>query len=359
MEPNINQSNLVQTKLSPKFFFLSFGVLVTLITVVTSFLNLIFDTLNKKFPDALNGVYQYGYDTYQYEGIRTAIATLIIIFPVFLVLSYYWNKTAKGGLSHISEVIRKWMLYLIIFLSAIVAVVDLVTLVQYFLRGEITTRFIMKVVTTLLTIGVVGSYHLLLLRQKENLKIWMPKLFAVISLVIVVVGVGWSFTVIGSPSTQRAYGLDSRRVSDLQNIQSQVISYWQQKEKLPTKIEDLVDPLSYNSLPVDPEFEKGTTYTYKMNGKLTFELCATFSAKMPKGWTEYVNGGGIVPMYSGAVRDVSTSASPVSYPYPGGGGGANQSWDHEAGLTCFSRTIDPEIYKPYNPTSNVIPMKAQ
>jgi hypothetical protein len=35
-------------------------------------------------------------------------------------------------------------------------------------------------------------------------------------------------------------------------------------------------------------------------------------------------------------------ATSVAYP-----GSSNESWDHEAGKTCFERTIDPEIYKPY------------
>jgi hypothetical protein len=71
--------------------------------------------------------------------------------------------------------------------------------------------------------------------------------------------------------------------------------------------------------------------------KLTFELCAEFSLPMPKGWQEYNygKGGGIMPMMEG--RDMAVS----SYPY---GGGVNESWDHQAGRTCFERTIDKDIY---------------
>ena len=86
----------VQPKMTPKFFFLSLGVIVSLITVVASFLTLAFDVLDKKFPDALNAVYQYGYASYNYDAIRSSIATLIIVFPVFLLLSYLWSKTVKN-----------------------------------------------------------------------------------------------------------------------------------------------------------------------------------------------------------------------------------------------------------------------
>ncbi|MBP7846384.1 MAG: hypothetical protein KA007_03005, partial [Candidatus Pacebacteria bacterium] len=159
MEQEINKP-----KLSPKFFFLSLGVLVSLITTVTSFLNLAFATLDKKFPDVLNAVYSYGYNTYDFTAMRTSLATLIIFFPVFVILSYLWNKMKKSGIGHIDEIIKKWMLYLVVFLSSIVIVVDLVTLVQYFVSGEITTRFIYKVIITLLVALFVGFYYVLELK---------------------------------------------------------------------------------------------------------------------------------------------------------------------------------------------------
>ena len=64
---------------------------------------------------------------------------------------------------------------------------------------------------------------------------------------------------------------------------------------------------------------------------------------MQKGWQES-NYGGIVP--TSAVR-VDNSVS--SYPYPGG---VNQSWDHGVGRTCFTRTIDTEMYPPISKIKN-------
>ena len=84
---------------------------------------------------------------------------------------------------------------------------------------------------------------------------------------------------------------------------------------------------------------------------MKFELCATFSLPMPKGWQEYQNyygGGGIIPMETKidsdmAVSDVATSVI-YPYPYPSG---VNDSWDHQIGRTCFERTIDKDLYPPY------------
>jgi hypothetical protein len=225
-------------------------------------------------------------------------------------------------------------------------VIDLIILVRYFVSGEITIRFILKVIIALAGAKMVLYYFI---PEVWNTK-W-KKFFKItatyFSMAMVLALIIWSFFVIGSPFKQRQLQLDDRRIQDLQSIQWQIINYWQQKEKLPASINDLKDPLSGYSLPVDPEFEKGKNYEYSLidKNKLTFELCADFSLPMPKGWQEYqnYNGGIIAPMVATdvAVSDVATNAV---YPYPSG---TNDSWDHQTGRTCFERTIDKDIYPPY------------
>ena len=329
-----------KSRFSVGYFFLSLGVLISLVTSVVSFINLVFGTLDKRFPDVLNAVYQYGYSTYEYEGIRMALATLIIFFPVFLLISRFWNKFGKAGLGQIDEVVRKWVIYIILFLSSLIAIVDLVTLVRYFISGEITSRFILKVLTMLVVAGVVGFYYVSKLKMEGTTS--KDRLFALVGILLVVSAISYSFMIIGSPTKQRQLRLDDRRVNDLQTIQYQVINHWQQKEKLPADLKELANPLSGFSLPVDPEFEKGKSYEYAVKDKMTFELCATFGQPIPKGWREYSNGGGVFPTMAPIYYEKDSA---VSYPYPGGG--VNESWDHEAGRTCFSRTIDKDMYPPY------------
>lgn len=330
------QTNVTKSKFGVGFFFLCLGVLITLITSVVSFLNLVFETLNKRFPDVLNSSYQYGYSTYEYENIRIALSTLIIFFPIFIIISYFWRKFSKE-LGQIDEIFKKWVMYIILFLSSLIVVIDLVTLVRYFISGEITTRFILKVVTVLVVAILVGLYYVFLLREKDDSNFRKGLIFGIIGIALVVASISYSFMIIGSPMTQRSLRLDDRRVNDLQNIQYQVINYWQQKEKLPADLAELSNPLSGYSLPVEPEFEKGKKYEYAVKGKMTFELCATFSLPIQKGWREY-SSGGVIPMYE---KDISN----VSYPYPGGG--TNESWNHQEGRTCFERTIDKDMYPPY------------
>lgn len=332
-------------KLTPQFFFLSIGSLVALIASVSAFLNLVFSALDHALPDVLTASYQYGYASYSFESMRSSLAVLIIVFPVFLLLSRFWLRALGREMTHWDDIIRKWVIYLILFLASITVIVDLVTLVRYFVSGEITLRFILKVLGVLVAAKLVGLYYLSLLNVKIPLT---PKnknlFFGIISSVVVLAVIVWGFAVMGAPGSQRNLRLDQRRIEDLQSIQWQVINYWQQKEKLPVSLDELKNPISSYIVPQDPEFEKGLIYEYRVLSEKTaktnpsFELCATFTLPLPKGWVENGGGGygGIMP-----ARDIAVSSVA---PYPGG---TADSWDHQEGRTCFTRTIDPEFYPPY------------
>jgi hypothetical protein len=321
-------------KLNTSYFFISLGVLVSLVTSVVSFLNLAFAVLDKKFPDVLNSFYQYGYNSYSFENARGALATLIVAFPVLCVLTYFWNKKKDEDLLEYDKVVKNWMVYVLIFLAVLVVLIDLIVLVRYFVSGEITLRFVLKVLSVLLVADIVLAYFLPEVKKFKWEK-FAKKYSIIASIIFFVFIVVFSFTVIGSPKTQRDLRIDDRRVSDLQSIQWQVISYWQQKEKLPESLKDLSSPLSGFYLPVDPEFQKGRVYEYNKKGDLIFELCAEFSLPMPQGWQE-MGGREVFPMYG---KDIAVSSPGVS--------GMNDSWDHKAGRTCFERTIDKDMYPPY------------
>lgn len=322
-------------KITPLFFFLSLGTVVALIVSVSAFLNLAFETLNHALPDVLTDTYQYGYANYSYDGVRSALALLIIIFPVFLVLEHFWSLAGKKvDLFKGNEILRRWAIYLILFLASITVITDLVILVRYFVSGEITTRFILKVAITLVVAGIAGWHYVRALSMKQGSK-W----FGIVSGALVLALIAWSFTVMGSPTNQRKLRIDQRRIDDLQSIQWQVISYWQQKEKLPETLDAFNDPISSYIVPRDPEFQKGKVYEYKKIADKSFEICATFDLPIPKGWVPGSSGGGVYPM--GGMRDIAVSSVA---PYPGG---VAESWDHEAGRACFTRSIDPDIYPPF------------
>ena len=126
------------------------------------------------------------------------------------------------------------------------------------------------------------------------------------------------FFLVGSPKEERLYRFDEQRVFDLQNIQSQIVSYWQRKERLPENLETLKDPISGYQIPADPQ--TGASYEYQVKGELVFELCAVFNRLGPSSLKSNI-----------IARD----------PY-----GFGQNWEHQTGRTCFERTIDKELYQP-------------
>ncbi len=327
-------------KLNIGFFFLSLGILISLLTSVISFLNLIFNTLDKQFPDVLNASFQYGYSTYDFEGIRVSLATLIIFFPIFIIISYFWKKFSEIEMGHIDEIIRKWVIYIILFLSAIVVAIDLVTLVKYFVSGEVTSRFIYKVLSTFIVVILIGVYYIFTLKSKKDSISKVNIVFGSLGIIIVVISIFYSFSIIGSPAKQRLLRFDDKRLSDLQSIQYQIINYWQQKEKLPENLNELSTPMSGYSQPIPPEFSKGEKYEYVITDKtkLSFELCASFALPIPKGWKEGPNYNSIAraPIMEKDIGIINALPS----------GGINESWNHESGRSCFERTIDKDLYPP-------------
>ena len=198
-----------------------------------------------------------------------------------------------------------------------------------------------KVLATFIIAFVIGKYFYVAEFWKKEGFIKKSNKFTcpIIGILIVLFSIIWSFSVMGSPAKQRLLRLDDKRISDIQNIQYQVINYWQQKEKLPADLKVLANPLTGYSLPVPPEFGKGEKYEYSMKGPMKFELCATFALPMPKGWQEGYGRGVVMPM------DIKTNSAIVP-------GGINESWDHEAGRVCFERVIDKDIYPPFSKLKN-------
>ena len=316
-------------KVTPKDFFLWLGAMVALYSSVVAFLTLTFQYINTAYPDPL----QYSYDPYS-GSIRFAIATLIVAFPLFLVLMRLIRKDIAAHAEKSDLWVRRWALYLTVFIAGFTVAADLVTLIYYFLDGEITMRFALKVLMVPLVVGA-GFLHLLADIWGYWIKYPARASYVGIAVAVLLVAtIASGFYIIGSPMDARLYKFDEQKVMDLQNIQWQLIHYYQQKERLPTALAELQDPISGFMIPVDPQ--TGAAYTYKSD-KLAFQLCAEFN-KDARPSSQY-------PMV----------ARPMSEPEFGVDGDLAQSpWNHGPGVMCFDREIDPERYPPYQKTPSMV-----
>ncbi len=314
-----------RSKTTPKDFFLWAGAMITLYASVIALISLFFDYINYAFPDTLKDYYYYGAP--QITDMSMEIATLVVLFPTFLILMRIIRKDIEAESGKRDIWIRRWALFLTLFAAGATIAGDLITLLYYFLSGEeMTVRFLLKVLVVLL-VASAGFMHFL----ADWWGFWTknPKKarsvgYAVGLLIVLAIGTG--FVVIGTPWEARQMRLDNQRVTDLQTIQSQVVTFWQQKQRLPETLAELNDPLSYYRVPVDPE--TGVEYVYRATGPLSFEVCADFKTAMI--------GGRPDPK----ARPLSTEPSFSTHV----GGDNSNSWDHPVGNTCFERTIDPERY---------------
>jgi hypothetical protein len=314
-------------KTTPKDFFLWAGAMVTLFGSVIAFINLLFGYINYTFPDALNN---YAYVNPYDNGISYAMASFIIFGAACLVLMRVIHKTIEKDSTRADIWVRRWALYLTLFLAGMAILIDLIVLLNIFFAGEeLTTRFLLKVAVVLLVAAGLFMHFLADLRGYWTKQPMRANSVTIATALVAVITVVAGFFIIGTPWQARQYRLDEQKLTDLQNIQYQVVYYWQQKQKLPTTLIDLTDSISGYSAPVDSQ--TGQPYVYQPTGPMSFKLCATFNAAGSQ------SGAGTYPIV----------------PEPAGLSGANgsgvENWQHSAGQQCFDRTIDPQRYPPITP----------
>lgn len=307
--------------ITPKDFFLWVGAMVALFGSIISFITLLFGYIDYVFPDPLEYTYYYS-DPFS-GSIRFSMAALIVLVPVAIALLRLIRRDIAADSAKKDIWIRRWALFLTLFVAGGAVAIDLITLVNYFLGGELTTRFLLKVGVILLVAGAAFLHFLADIRGYWTMNPSRAKLVGYAAGVAVLAAIVSGFFIIGTPSDMRMMRLDSQKVSDLQNIQWQIINYWQQKESLPATLADIEDPLSGYSVPVDAQ--TGEPYVYKRNSPLDFSLCATFNREsMTQG-----------------EASVARPSMPYAAPMEG------ENWKHGAGEVCFDRSIDPERYPPY------------
>jgi len=156
----------MDNKTSAKDFFLHLGAIVGLYTVAVSFINLLFKIINKAFPEVGANIYVWGGGS----EISLPIATLIVFFPIFVILSRLVHKIYIENPAKKDLAIRKWLTYITLFVAGIALAGDLVTVLYKFLDGQdLTAAFMLKALAVLLQrLRSEGKAHLLKARYQEQ-----------------------------------------------------------------------------------------------------------------------------------------------------------------------------------------------
>ncbi len=309
------------TKTSPKDFFLTVAFFVALYVSAVSLLQLWFAAINALFPDPLS--YEMGYSA----TLRVAIASLVVVFPLYVFFLHFLEKDSIQHPEKANQWIRTWLTYLTLFAAGVTLVVDLVVLINTFLGGDVTTRFVLKVLAIFIVAGAVFGYYLRDVRKDDAMRRTASRnYFAWSASLVIALSVVGSFFIIGSPMSERLRRFDEERISHLQNIQSHVVYFWQQKGALPQTLAELQSPLAGFVVPVDPE--TSAPYKYRPLAATVFEVCADFDTEESAST-------------QGASRAAFAKPIPV---YPQGAYPGDINWKHGKGRSCFSRTIDPDLF---------------
>ncbi len=123
---------------------------------------LLFNFINRWLPDLQN------YGATDVTGVRMSVASLIVAFPLYLWLTSIMMTAIRKDSEKKSSKIRKWLTYLTLFVAAGVIIGDLITLLFNLLGGELTLRFLLKVLTVLVIALLIFGYYLWDLRKEEK-----------------------------------------------------------------------------------------------------------------------------------------------------------------------------------------------
>lgn len=293
---------------TPKSFVLQLGSLIALYASITGLLILLFSIINLQFPDEAASYYE---SQSARESIRIAIAMLVVIFPAFVALTRVSHQERRRHESGDYTLLAKWLVYLSLLAGGAALLGDLVTLIIYFLNGEITIRFILKIVVFFAVIASAFTYFLYDVRGYFNHQEERSLQIAGVTAVVVVAAIIAGFMHIETPAEVREIKLDEQEITDLQLIQARIEEYYLVRGGFPETIDDLFIGETLPHAPTGrPE------YRYVLTGDRSYELCATFAAESQD-----------LGRYPTEIFPMKTN---------------NYSWDHGIGEKCFERVITAE-----------------
>ena|SRR5271168_4361881 len=135
-------------------YLLSFATLATWTLGAGS---VMFTLIERWFKDPLSAVNEYSGGYYQ---MADSLASVIVAFPVYVLVMRYILREVKGHPEKLESPVRKWLTYIALLIAAGVVVGDLITFLTFFLRGELTARFVAKVAVVLVIAAGVFWYYM-------------------------------------------------------------------------------------------------------------------------------------------------------------------------------------------------------
>ena len=291
---------------SAKFTFFYLISLISLIFVALSVGNIIFQIINKYVVDV---IHTYS-GTYSTSAIKFAISSLIIGAPIYYLSVKQINKNLLAGKLSIDNGIRRWLTYLILLVSSVVAIGWLIAILYSLLDGDLTLKFALKTLTALSIASIVASYYFLDIRRekikKEYNKTIKYYFYATLALIVITLLLGLFF--VESPKETRQRKLDNLILEKFNKIDGALNNYYIDNNKLPKNLEVLANDITY-LIDDDIRYIKNDNIIeYKVLEEKKYSLCTEFN-----------------------FSNIKINDSNYNY--------LKEQWPHETGYQCLSKKV--------------------
>ena len=144
----MSKEMIAKTHSAGREFFLYGLAFVTLYVMAISLGGLVFQLINIYFPDAASPD-----NYYRFQGARDLMrgfaSALIVAVPLLYWLIFKLRQERRRDEHMARSALRKWLTYITLLVASMVALGDVIGIVNGFLGGELATRAFLKMITVL------------------------------------------------------------------------------------------------------------------------------------------------------------------------------------------------------------------
>lgn len=257
-----------------KFAFFYMLSLVALLFTAIGFGRIIFEIINQYISDPLNTYRGF----YNDQAMKFSISSLIIAVPIYYYATRQILKNLFQGKLDPDSGIRKWLTYFILFVTSVVSIGWLIAVLNNFLDGELTLKFILKALTAVGVSAIVFAYYFYDIKRKEveNKKDSVIKIFFYTTLILLIAALVAGFLTADSPIEARDRRLDDRIIEKFSQIESANYEYHYKYNGLADTLDEILESSSFLKdedirHPISKE-----RFEYNKKSESKFELCAEF-----------------------------------------------------------------------------------
>lgn len=246
-----------------KYVFLYLISLVSLIFLAVNSGTALFQVIDKNIKDILQEFY------YSSSSLKFALSAILISAPVYFYSVFLINRDKE------EVFFKKWLVYLILFISFCVMSGWVIAIFYQFLEGELGEVFALKALTAVLIAGMIFSYYFFDLKSSSLI---LRKRYFAVATIFVLMSFLLGLFFVESPFQARKRKIDNVILNQFNAIDSGLRSYYASNNNLPDNLSVLIDGTAYFLSAKDIKNKvTGKDIEYRKIDKQNYSLCADFN----------------------------------------------------------------------------------